>query len=368
MWRIVFRASHKAIPGPLLNTEEIAPSFFSVQPIGANEEKKMNKILTLCIAGSLALCSSAKELPSFMGVKFGSNISEGKFEGPDEDGDYTFLPEGAQANPYRSFVANVTHTSKRVYGVSIIYVMAEAEVDATKRSGLAQWTKALGSDWTAPSKLERALYYNEVKALGVANSDYAVYLFKNDAGEVCQLFQMFVLRDSGVARLAFSVTDVNLSELDDAEKSGKVAASQAKPKEEPKGKKQGKDSPAQGKVMSGADIINGHNAKENGYSDAQLKKLAKHLKGKQLTFENGVVHDIDIDDDDDSVTVMVGFGGGFLKMPFIVHATMAPGEMSEMAAELDEGVKIKRLTGTVTYDPDFFAWFSINKATIVVGE
>ena len=40
MWRIVFRVSYRAFPGPLLNTEEIAPSFFSVKPTGATRERK----------------------------------------------------------------------------------------------------------------------------------------------------------------------------------------------------------------------------------------------------------------------------------------------------------------------------------------
>lgn len=55
MWRIILRVTTRAFPGPLLNTEEIAPSFFSVKPTGANEEKNMNKLMI--VAGAIALAS-----------------------------------------------------------------------------------------------------------------------------------------------------------------------------------------------------------------------------------------------------------------------------------------------------------------------
>lgn len=35
MWRIVFRVTIRAFPGPLLNMGEIAPSFFPMKPTGA---------------------------------------------------------------------------------------------------------------------------------------------------------------------------------------------------------------------------------------------------------------------------------------------------------------------------------------------
>ena len=43
MWRIVFRASHRAFPGPLLNMGEIAPSFFSMKPTGAKRRRDMDR-------------------------------------------------------------------------------------------------------------------------------------------------------------------------------------------------------------------------------------------------------------------------------------------------------------------------------------
>ena len=53
MWRIVFRVTIRAFPGPLLNMGEIAPSFFSMKPTGAKRKRQMNKLVM--VAGAIAL-------------------------------------------------------------------------------------------------------------------------------------------------------------------------------------------------------------------------------------------------------------------------------------------------------------------------
>ena len=122
-------------------------------------------------------------------------------------------------------------------------------------------------------------------------------------------------------------------------------------------------------VLIGADIVKGHEAKEDGYTEAQLKKIAKKLKGKRVTFVNGLVSNVNVDDDDDTVSLTVCFGKDKSFGPlgsFGVEAKVAR-SMAKVAADLDQGTKIRRLSGKVTYDSDFFVIFTIDDATFEVG-
>lgn len=336
--------------------------------LSSTQASSVRKVVALLITLSMMYFANANEIKSFMGVEFGAPISEGKFEGPDEDGDYTFLPEGAIENPFRVFIANVTHSSKRIYGVSIVYVLAESEVAEVQKSCLAQFKQAFGADWSVPTKLERAMYYNEVKTLGVASKDYVVYLFKNDAGETCQIFQMITMRDSGMAKFSISITDAKLSELDDAEKSGKTDEPM-KLSDKQGAKHSEKSTPkAQDgqREPSGDDIIKNAWKKENGYTEAQLKKISKQYAGRTLTFSKGKVSNVSSDDDD--ITVTVAFPkSSFDIVPFSVYAHIKNGEMSRIAEDLDEETKVKSITGEVVYpseyDPDVL---NLSANTIVI--
>ena len=116
--------------------------------------------------------------------------------------------------------------------------------------------------------------------------------------------------------------------------------------------------------QTGADLIKGHAAKKTGYSEAQLMNIAKALKGRELTFEGGKVLSVSKDEDDGSVTMSVVFEspGEDFKLPFAVQAKVARGQ-ARQAEGLDEGTRVRRLTGTVKYDPDFFLSFEIVNAT-----
>lgn len=122
-------------------------------------------------------------------------------------------------------------------------------------------------------------------------------------------------------------------------------------------------------TMIGVDIVKGYEAKENGYTEAQLKKIAKKFNGKRVTFVNGLVSNVNVDDDDDTVSLTVCFGKDKSFGPlgsFGVEAKVAR-SMAKVAADLDQGTKIRRLSGKVTYDSDFFVIFTIDDATFEVG-
>ena len=120
-----------------------------------------------------------------------------------------------------------------------------------------------------------------------------------------------------------------------------------------------------GVPLTGADLIRGNAAKEEGYSEAQLQRISKALRGKRLTFANGKAGMISKDEDDGSVSMMVSYdapSGGLFKPSFTLRAKIT-GAQARQAEELDEGARIKSLTGTVTYDPDFFMFFELKDVT-----
>ena len=64
-------------------------------------------------------------------------------------------------------------------------------------------------------------------------------------------------------------------------------------------------------TMTGADLVAGNAKKESGYSQAQLQAIAKALKGRELTFENGKIDSVSKDEDDGSVTWFEGNFEGY---------------------------------------------------------
>ena len=123
--------------------------------------------------------------------------------------------------------------------------------------------------------------------------------------------------------------------------------------------------------MTGADLVAGNAKKESGYSRAQLQALAKALKGRELTFENGKIGSVSKDEDDGSVTAMISFAApesGLFHPDFTVHATFSDPAMAKFVEKLDEGAKVKLLKGRVHYDADFFMFFELKSATIVAEE
>ncbi len=113
--------------------------------------------------------------------------------------------------------------------------------------------------------------------------------------------------------------------------------------------------------QNGSDIVKGNAAKEYGYSEAQLKEISKALRNSVLTFANGTVRSVDKDDDDGSVAMVVAFDapkGGLFSPTFVLRAKVT-GSQAKVAENLDEGAKLTEVKGTVTYDPDLFAFFEL---------
>ena len=121
--------------------------------------------------------------------------------------------------------------------------------------------------------------------------------------------------------------------------------------------------------MTGADLVAGNAKKESGYSRAQLQSLSNSLKGRELTFENGRIGSVSKDEDDGSVTAVISFsapGSGLFHPDFTVHATFSDPAMAKFVEKLDEGTKVKSLKGRVHYDPDFFMFFELKEAQLMV--
>ena len=122
-------------------------------------------------------------------------------------------------------------------------------------------------------------------------------------------------------------------------------------------------------MITGADLVAGNAKKESGYSRAQLQALAKALKGRELTFENGRIGSVSKDEDDGSVTAMISFAApesGLFHPDFTVHATFSDPAMAKFVEKLDEGAKVKSLKGRVHYDADFFMFFELKDAQLIV--
>lgn len=122
-------------------------------------------------------------------------------------------------------------------------------------------------------------------------------------------------------------------------------------------------------MITGADLVAGNAKKESGYSRAQLQSLSNSLKGRELTFENGRIGSVSKDEDDGSVTAVISFsapGSGLFHPDFTVHAKFSDPAMAKFVEKLDEGAKVKSLKGRVHYDPDFFMFFELKEAQLMV--
>lgn len=176
----------------------------------------------LVLAGSGALF--AAELQGFQGIRFGMKVSEGKFTGPDEDGDYSFVPEGRKPDPAISYFVSVTKKTKRIYSVVISH-----EVPAEQAAAYLQaYVKTIGDAYgkvgrhVKPQTEEWNNFYEAASATadGVLKNSYNVWLFEDSKGAVCQVVQMFLLKGEESFTLNVSAVDQKLSDLDDTETSG----------------------------------------------------------------------------------------------------------------------------------------------------
>ena len=121
--------------------------------------------------------------------------------------------------------------------------------------------------------------------------------------------------------------------------------------------------------VTGADLVAGNAKREYGYSKAQLQTLSKMLKGRELTFENGKIDSMSKDEDDGSVTAMISFAApesGLFHPDFTVHATLSDPAMAGFVEKLDEGTEVRQLRGRVHYDADFFMFFELKNAQLIV--
>lgn len=169
------------------------------------------------------------ELQSFQGIEFGSKIGEGKFTGPDEDGDYSYVPEGKKPNPAIQYFVSATCKSKRIYMVLISHTAPVAAGGVLKREYLKAlqgysklWTPAVKGDevWTQQYKIVKAVVPD-----GLSPDDFHVFTFRDSKNEIRQLMFVMLIQTEDTATLRVSVTDVKLSELDDAEKEDTAAIS-----------------------------------------------------------------------------------------------------------------------------------------------
>lgn len=176
----------------------------------------------LVLAGSGALF--AAELQGFQGIRFGMKVSEGKFTGPDEDGDYSFVPEGRKPDPAISYFVSVTKKTKRIYSVVISH-----EVPAEQAAAYLQaYVKTIGDAYgkvgrhVKPQTEEWNNFYEAASATadGVLKNSYNVWLFEDSKGAVCQVVQMFLLKGEESFTLNVSAVDQKFSNLDDTETAG----------------------------------------------------------------------------------------------------------------------------------------------------
>ena len=122
-------------------------------------------------------------------------------------------------------------------------------------------------------------------------------------------------------------------------------------------------------MMTGADLVAGNAKKESGYSQAHLQPIAKALKGRELTFENGKIDSVSKDEDDGSVTAMISFeapDSGLFHPDFTVHAKFTDPATARFVEKLDEGTKVRQLKGRVHYNADFFMFFELKDAHLKV--
>lgn len=184
----------------------------------------MNKQIIICtaMAFALSITASARELKSFLGVKFGATAAENKLSGPDEDGDYTFLPNGKTPNDAIDYYAFVTNSSKRVYSVTMNHTCLAPQVNGLMKEYVKLF-QGYNEAWSVLSLAEKKEQLDSINeglskiGLSVASKDFNVWTFKNAKGEVCQLMTLYVFRQGISATIVATVTDIKLSALDDAE-------------------------------------------------------------------------------------------------------------------------------------------------------
>lgn len=185
---------------------------------------KNKKIAVAIVAMAVTIVSGgfADELRSFLGCRFGGSVLDGKFSGPDEDGDYFFLPEGKKPSLMASYFVSVTHLSKRVYCVSCSHAMAESQVKTAFLQYFNILDKGYGRIGVRPDKKGRFKYFSELKHSypDLKDSEFVVWEFKNAAGETCQILQLIVKREFGLSIILVNCIDVKLSQKDDEEKCG----------------------------------------------------------------------------------------------------------------------------------------------------
>nr|MCR5413625.1 hypothetical protein [Kiritimatiellia bacterium] len=125
-----------------------------------------------------------------------------------------------------------------------------------------------------------------------------------------------------------------------------------------------------GAPMTGDEIVKGNAAKKSGYSSAQLEKIAKSLKGKSLTFTGGELSSVSRGFDGElSATIYVSDPDSKESYPrkFVVRAEISDAANAESIESLDEGAKLKSVTGTVKYEGTFL-FFTLADAKIVPAD
>ena len=123
--------------------------------------------------------------------------------------------------------------------------------------------------------------------------------------------------------------------------------------------------------VTGQDVVNGNGVKESGYSSAQLEKIQEELAGKSLTFENGKVFSVS-KDWSGNLSVKISFKAdtskGFFSSSFSVDAKVSDPATVKWAVNLDEGAKIKSLTGTVAKKGAMVMFFTVEDAKIILAK
>lgn len=244
----------------------------------------MNKLMILALIASSVAVVNAEELQSFMGIRFGMKISEGNFSGPDEDGDYTFLPPGVKANPKVQYCVSPTQRSKRVWRVAVNQTFDVGQGDFARSQYLKIMKRDYGAKWEyiKPEREEWRELYAALEAAApgtVHKDDFFLFWFKNSQGDVCQVMQMIVIRGEDAVTVSISVMDVKLSQLDDKEKSTKGD------EQKKDGKMQTPDSFLG--YMFGSDIkqcANTYYGKQDGYVEGYgyMKKPFRNFTGQGL--------------------------------------------------------------------------------------
>lgn len=187
----------------------------------------MKKIIAigLVLAGFWQL--SAGELKGFFGIQFGMNVSEGDFTGPDEDGDYSFVPKKGPTDSSMHFFASVTKKSKRVYAVTLV----QETVSQQSLEILRGYTKDVENTYGKNCRrvknrtTEWNNYVNGVLSTtkGVVRDTYRIWVFEDESGNLRQLIHMFLVNNDGALAMNLTGVDQRLSELDDEETAGGAA-------------------------------------------------------------------------------------------------------------------------------------------------